>query len=191
MSHYLGFWTFDYLSHKIQKLNSLQGRERLILLVNRNLACTGSEFQAQAENLLFYDRKIPHLEIIKILRRYEGQQQAEEIERLKGMEISFESGAGVIELQELAREYGVGLEALREVIKGRKDLGYALLGDQLVSRQVLEAVREELVGVKRHAEALEVFQRYGIRASGQALALLGYKVRWSGLDLEGAEILKI
>ncbi|NPV63625.1 MAG: DUF790 family protein [Methanotrichaceae archaeon] len=186
----VGFWTPEYLKHKIQKLNSLQGTERLILLVNRSLACTGSEFQAQAENLLFYDRKIPHLEIIKILRRYEGQQQAEEIERLKGMKISFENGAGVIELEELAREYGVGLEALREVIKGRKDFGYALLGDQLVSRQVLEAVREELVGVKRHAEALEIFRRYGVSASSQALALLGYKVRWSGLDPESAEIFR-
>jgi hypothetical protein len=90
-----------------------------------HLACTGSEFQA--ENLLFYDRKIPYLEIIKILRRYEGQQQAEEIERLKGVEISFESGAGVVELEELARNYGVGLEALKEVIKGRKDFSYAML----------------------------------------------------------------
>jgi hypothetical protein len=66
------------------------------------------------------------------------------------LEISFGSGAGVIELEELAGEYGVGLEALREVIKERNDFGYALLGDQLVSRQVLEVVREELMGVMRH-----------------------------------------
>jgi hypothetical protein len=39
----VGFWTPEYLKYKIQKLNSLQGRERLILLVNRSLACTGSE----------------------------------------------------------------------------------------------------------------------------------------------------
>jgi hypothetical protein len=90
----------------------------------------------------------------------------------------------------MALEYGVGLEALRGVIKGRKDFGYALLGDQLISRRVLEAVREELEGVKRHAEALEIFRRYGISASSQALCLLGYKVRWIGLDLEGAEIFK-
>ncbi len=62
----IGFWTPEYLKHKIQKLNDLQEKESMILLVNRNLACTGSEFQA--ENLLFYDKKIPHLDIIKILR---------------------------------------------------------------------------------------------------------------------------
>jgi hypothetical protein len=37
----------------------------------------GSEFQA--DNLLLYRRKIPHLEITKILRRYEEKQHAEEI----------------------------------------------------------------------------------------------------------------
>jgi predicted nuclease of restriction endonuclease-like RecB superfamily len=51
----IGFWTPEYLKHKIQKLNQLQEKESMILLVNRNLACTGSEFQA--ENLLFYDKK--------------------------------------------------------------------------------------------------------------------------------------
>jgi predicted nuclease of restriction endonuclease-like RecB superfamily len=59
----------EYLKHKIQKLNLSQEKESMILLVNRNLACTGSEFQAS--NLLFYYKKIPHLEIIKILRLYE------------------------------------------------------------------------------------------------------------------------
>ena len=94
----IGFWTPEYLKHKIQKLNDLQERESMILLVDRNLACTGSEFLA--DNLLFYDKKIPHLEIIKILRRYEEKQQVEEITKLHGMEISFggEAEASVISL---------------------------------------------------------------------------------------------
>ena len=109
----IGFWTPEYLKHKIQKLNQLQEKESMILLVNRNLACTGSEFQA--DNLLFYDKKIPHLEIIKILRRYEEKQQAEKITKLKGMEISFGSDVSVINLDEVAQRYGVSLEAIRKV----------------------------------------------------------------------------
>lgn len=184
----VGFWTPEYLKHKIQKLNQLEEKKSLILLVNRNLACTGSEFQA--ENLLFYDRKIPHLEIIKILRRYEERQQAEAITKLRGIEISFGNDARVINLDEIARRYGVGLEALREVIKGQNKPGYSLLGDQLVSNQVLNAIQAELKGVKKHDEALKVFERYGIRAHSQVLAFLGYKVKWSGLDPENAEIFK-
>ena len=184
----VGFWTPEYLKHKIQKLNQLQEKESMILLVNRNLACTGSEFQA--ENLLFYDRKIPHLEIIKILRRYEEKQQAKEIAKLRGIEISFGSDASVISLDEIAKRYGVGLEAIREVIKGQNKPGYSLLGDQLVSNQILDTIQAELKGVKKHDEALKIFERYGIRAHSQALAFLGFKVKWSGLDPENTEIFK-
>jgi predicted nuclease of restriction endonuclease-like RecB superfamily len=184
----IGFWTPEYLKHKIQKLNDLQEKESMILLVNRNLACTGSEFQA--DNLLFYDKKIPHLEIIKILRRYEEKQQAEEIAKLEGMEISF-GDVSVIHLDEIARRHGVSIEALKEVIKGRKDPDYSLLGDQLVSNQVLETIQGELIGMKRHNDALKIFERYGIKAHSQAISMLGYRVKWSGLDPENAGILKI
>jgi predicted nuclease of restriction endonuclease-like RecB superfamily len=185
----IGFWTPEYLRHKIQKLNLLREKESMILLVNRNLACTGSEFQA--ENLLFYDRKIPHLEIIKILRGYEEKQQAEEMARLKGMEISFGGDAEVIDLDEVAGRYGVGIEALKETIKGQNKPGFLLLGDQLISQHVLEEIQGELEGVKKHDEALKIFERYGIKAYSQALAMLGYKVKWSGLDPENAEIMKV
>ena len=184
----IGFWTPEYLKHKIQKLNDLQEKESMILLVNRNLACTGSEFQA--DNLLFYDRKIPHLEIIKILRRYEEKQQAEEIAKLKNMEISF-GDVSVIHLDEVAKRYGVSIEALKEMIKDRKNPGYSLLGDQLVSKQVLETIQGELIGVTKHSDALKIFKGYGIKAHSQALSLLGYRVKWSGLDPEDAEVIKI
>jgi predicted nuclease of restriction endonuclease-like RecB superfamily len=185
----IGFWTPEYLKHKIQKLNDLQEKESMILLVNRNLACTGSEFQA--DNLLFYDRKIPHLEIIKILRRYEEKQQVEEIAKLKGMEISFGSDGSVISLGDVAKRYSVSIEALKEVMKGQKNPDYSLLGDQLVSNQVLETIQGELIGVTKHSDAINIFGKYGIRAHSQALTMLGYKVKWSGLDPDNAEIQKM
>jgi len=184
----IGFWTPEYLKHKIQKLNDLQEKESMILLVNRNLACTGSEFQA--DNLLFYDRKIPHLEIIKILRRYEEKQQAEEIAKLDGMEISF-GDESVIHLDDVAKRYGVSIEALKDMIKSRKDHDYSLLGDQLVGNQVLDSIQGELIGVTKHNDALKIFEKYGIKAYSQALSMLGYKVKWSGLDPENAEIIKM
>ena len=185
----IGFWTPEYLKNKIQKLNQLEQKEGMILLVNRNLACMGSEFQA--DNLIFYDRKIPHLEIIKILRRYEEKQQAEEIAKLKGIKISFGSDMTVISLDEVAKRYGVSLEAIKEVLKGQNEPGYSILGDQLVSSQVLDDIRGELNEVKRHDDALKIFMRYGIKSHGQTLSLLGYKVKWSGLNPEDAEILKM
>jgi len=60
----------------------------------------------------------------------------------------------------------------------------------LVSSQTLEAVGRELEGVKKHSEALDIFGKYGIK-SQQVLDVLGYKVKWNGLDSENAEIVKI
>ncbi len=136
-------------------------------------------------------KKIPHLKIIKILKRYEEKQHAEEITKLTGMEISFGSEVSIIHLDEIAKRYGVSVAALKEVIKGQKNPDYSLLGDQLVSNQVLETIQGELMGVKRHVDALKLFERYGIKAYSQALSMLGYKVKWSGLDPENAEIVKI
>jgi hypothetical protein len=60
---------------------------------------------------------------------------------------------------------------------------------QLISRLTLEAVGRELEGVKMHSEALEIFRKYGIK-SQQVLDILGYRVKWKGLDSENAEIVK-
>jgi uncharacterized protein len=65
------------------------------------------------------------------------------------------------------------------------------MGDQLVSNQVLDRIRGELTGVKKHDEAVKIFESYGIRAHSQAISYLGYKVKWSGLDPEEAEIIKM
>ena len=65
------------------------------------------------------------------------------------------------------------------------------MGDQIVSIQAFETIRGELMGVTKHGDALKIFEKYRIKACSQALSLLGYKVKWSGLDPENAEILKI
>jgi hypothetical protein len=173
----ISFWTPEYLKKKIQKINQVKEKESMILLVDRNLACSGSEFRT--DNLIFYDRKIPYLEILKILRKYEERHVTEDVERLKNIEIAL--GGSVINLGEIARKYSVSLDALKTVIKQNNKNGYLLLGDQLIDNQTLEAVQGELNGVKKHSEALIIFGRYGIK-SQQVLGILGYRVKWNGLD---------
>ncbi len=179
----MGFWTPEYLKNKIQKVNLLNEKENLILLVDKNLACSGSDFRI--DNLIFYDGKIPYLEILKILRKYEEKQLTEEVERLRYTEIVLEGG--VVNLRETAEKYSVSTDAMKAVVKQNNKDGYLLIGDQLVSSQTLEAVGRELDGVKKHSEALSIFGKYGIK-SQQVLDVLGYKVKWNGLDSENAEI---
>ena len=77
------------------------------------------------------------------------------------------------------------------MIKGQNKPGYSLLGDQLVNSEVLETIQGELIDVTKHSDALKIFEKYGIKANSQALDMLGYKVKWSVLDPENAEIAKI
>lgn len=182
----IGFWTPEYLKNKIQKINQLKEKENMILLVDKNLACSGSDFKT--DNLIFYDVKIPYLEIIKILRKYEEKQLTEEVERLKYTEIVLDGS--VINLRETAEKYSVNIDSMKAVLKQNNKDGYLLIGDQLVSSQTLETVGRELDGVKKHCDALDIFGKYGIK-SQQILDVLGYKVKWNGLDPENAEIMKI
>lgn len=182
----VGFWTPEYLKNKIQKINQLKEKDSIILLIDRKLGCSGSEFKT--DNIIFYDRKVPQLEIIKVLRKYEEKQLVDEVTKLKNIEISLDDASSVISIDEVARRYGVGTEAIKEVTKSQSKADYLLLGDQLVSSQILEAIQGELKGIKKHDEALEILKRHGIKAHGQALAFLGYKVKWIGLNPENAEI---
>lgn len=182
----IGFWTPEYLKNKIQKINLLKEKEDMILLVDKNLACSGSEFKT--DNLIFYDGKIPYLEILKILRKYEERQVTEDVERLKNIEITLEGS--VINLGEIARKYDVSIDAIKTDIKQNNKNGYLLIGNQLIDNQTLKAVQGELNGVKKHSEALTIFGNYGIK-SQEVLDNLGFKVKWNGLDSENAEIVKI
>jgi len=58
-----------------------------------------------------------------------------------------------------------------------------------VENQTLKAVQGELNGVKKHSEALIIFENYGIKS--QQIFDLGYRVKWNGLDPENADIVKI
>lgn len=181
----IGFWTPEYLQNKIQKINLLKQKEDMILLVNKKLACSGSEFNT--DNLIFYDKKVPYLEVLKILRKYEEKQVSEDTEKLKHTEITLEGS--VIDLDEIARIHNVSLDALRTVIK-QNNKDYLLIGKQLVDNQTLKVIQRELDGVEKYSEALTIIKNYGIK-SQQIFDLLGYKVKWKGLDLESAEIMKL
>jgi predicted nuclease of restriction endonuclease-like RecB superfamily len=154
--------------------------------VDKNLACSGAEFKT--DNLIFYDGKIPYLEILKILRKYEERVVTEDVERLKNIKIALDGS--VINLGDIARKYDVSLDAIKTDIKQNNRNGYLLIGDQLIDNQTLKAVQRELNEVKKHNEALIIFGNYGIK-SQQIFDILGYKVKWNGLDPENAEIVKI
>ena len=109
----VGFWTPEYLAKKIKKLKEV--KEPVILLINRRLKCSVKDFPAQ--EVIFFDRKIPINEVMQILKKYEKKKFAEDYSILQKMEIPLSEE--LVNLEEIAVEKKVLLEALKEVIADR------------------------------------------------------------------------
>ena len=187
----VGFWTPEYLKKKIDKLKEV--KEPVILLINRKLKCSEKDFPAQ--EVIFFDRKIPANEVMQVLRKYEEQKLSEDLSITQEMEIPL-SGE-LINLEQIAAEKGIMLGALKEVIMGRlakseKNGDYLLLENYMVHRQLLEKIGLELEksAIETYADAVKVFESFKLDRSlyYPALEQLGYKVVWAGLSEEGARI---
>lgn len=185
----VGFWTPEYLKKKIAKINSLN--VRLILLVDKSLACSGKDFRAG--DVIFYDKEIPVPAIRRILEKYEEKEMAGDVARLKGASIPL--GGDVIDLAGVAREYKTGVDAVREVVRENAEAygDYRLLGDQLVSRKTMNVIDAEIsaAGTKKYADAVKILEIHGVKNPAQVLDALGYRIAWKGLDPANAEIVKI
>ena len=104
----VGFWTPEYLEKKVEKLKEV--KEPLILLIDRKLKCSEKDFPAQ--EVIFFDKKIPANEVMKILRKYEEKRLTEDRSRLQEME--FPLSGELISLEKIAAEKGVLLDALKK-----------------------------------------------------------------------------
>jgi predicted nuclease of restriction endonuclease-like RecB superfamily len=109
----VGFWTPEYLKKKVEKLKEV--REPVFLLINRKLRCSEKDFPAQ--DVIFFDRKIPANEVTQVLRKYEEKRLAEDRSRLH--EIDIPLSGEMINLEEIAAEKGVMAGALKKVLADR------------------------------------------------------------------------
>ncbi|MEM1797897.1 MAG: DUF790 family protein [Candidatus Jordarchaeales archaeon] len=60
----VGFWTENYVKRKLEKLKEL--KEKIILLVNEELACSSFE---KHPNVIYYRKKVPLKELLKVLEK--------------------------------------------------------------------------------------------------------------------------
>jgi predicted nuclease of restriction endonuclease-like RecB superfamily len=146
----IGFWTPEYLEKKIEKLK--QVKESVILLIDRKLKCSEKDFPSQ--EVIFFDKKIPANEVMKILRRYEQKKISEDRSKLE--EMDFPILGELVSLEKIAAEIGVLPDALKEVVADRlsKARGLEQAGE-LEETEKLEET-EEL----QKAEELQKYQDY-------------------------------
>ncbi|MBS7288739.1 MAG: DUF790 family protein [Candidatus Freyarchaeota archaeon] len=178
----VGFWTENYVKRKLEKLGKL--KERVILLVNEELAC--SSFQKYPD-VIYYKRRIPLKSLLEMLGRREAEAsgRALRVLELKG----YKPKGDVVYLNEVAAEYGLSVDAVKENLKVE---GYRLLGDVLVSDALLREIEAELERVEggTRSEAEEVLRRHGVKDFDPVLEFLGFKTVWRGVDPRKARIVR-
>jgi len=185
-----GFWTPEYLRHKLGQLRGVEGVE-MIVAADRALACQQLDSLGGKLDIVYYKGKVPLQPILRLLRAREAVLKVGQLERLKGMELEIEGA--VVSTAELAQLLGVLEDAMVEDLRRREVPGYLLLGDTLVSDSTLEEIGQHLdermgVGVLTLAEATVLVEGMGGARPSRIIEHLGYTIEWRGINPEMAEV---
>jgi len=178
-----GFWTAEYLKRKASKLRELKG-VNLLVLASTKMSCDA--FKGIAGDAILFDRKVPLKEVLDRLKAWDEKKIAGDVDRLKERGLTLEGD--VIRVEDIAAASGVPADAVRRYLEENGAEGYALMGDELVSAEVLADIERSLPRTMPYAEASALIRSKGVGAVDPALKLLGYTVKWSGLDPESAVI---
>jgi len=190
----VGFWTEEYLLRKIEKLKQVE--VKMLLLVNEVLACEklSALIKRPQLDLIYYRDKISLAPILRYLETQFEQVKSKEIKVLEGLPIRFTEP--VVGFGEFAARIGVSTEAARAFIVVHPPSGYVVLADTLVSNKKLVQIGDRIrVAINQSGklalkEAARIIQEEGVDDSANVLAMLGYKIRWRGIDSEQAEVFK-
>ncbi|MEA3457589.1 MAG: DUF790 family protein [Candidatus Thermoplasmatota archaeon] len=170
LKHYLeivGFWTPEYLKKKISKLKNAEAT--ITVAVNENLNCKKQDFLGDA---IFYNNKIPMMDIIRILRDMEEKQIDKELNTLGEINISQD----IVSIQDLAKELHVSPKTLTKI----EIPDYYVIGERIVSKIFLEKIKEEIRPHQDYQKVGEILQNHNLTTL--ALDYMGYKVIWEGLN---------
>lgn len=179
----MGFWTPEYVKRKVEKLKKVRG-VKLIVAIQEDLAC--SETKGLRHEVIYFRRKVPVVEVLRVLKKVEAESVSKQVEELMRRGIKVEGD--VVELKELAKGYSV--EAIGRFIEEVGVKGYIALGEQLVSEGKLREIEGKLSKVDSLYDAIELIKEEGIKDYSSVLRALGYEIIWRGLDGSSAMIKK-
>ncbi|HTY89662.1 MAG TPA: DUF790 family protein [Methanocella sp.] len=176
-----GFWTAEYLKRKVAKLRELKDIN-LIVLASTRQSCDA--FKSVTENVILFDRKIPLKEVLDRLKAWDEEKVADGVTRLKKSGITIDGD--VAHLEDIALNLGTSIDVVRRYVEENVVPGYTLAGDELLSDGMLDALRKVLPAKMPYTEASATIRSKGVAAADPVLKLLGYTVKWSGLNPEDA-----
>jgi predicted nuclease of restriction endonuclease-like RecB superfamily len=190
----VGFWTEEYLLRKIEKLKQVE--VKMLLLVNEALACEKLSALEKRPllDLIYYRDKISMAPILRYLQTKFDGVKSKEIKLLEGLSIRFTEP--VVAFSEFAGRIGVSAEAARAFLVVSLPSGYVVLADFLVSNEKLLQIGDRIrVGISQSGnlplkEAARIIEEEGVDDSANVLTMLGYRIRWRGINSEQAEVYK-
>ncbi|MEM3602246.1 MAG: DUF790 family protein [Candidatus Bathyarchaeia archaeon] len=187
----VGFWTEDYLNRKVEKLKLVD--VNMILLVDENLSCgkLSSLEKLPKLHFIYYSGEIPMSQVLRHLSKTFEDWKSKEVYFLKTLPIKFTEEA--VKYVELAERFGVSPEAVKAVFASSPPAGYVALTNGLVSLEKLEKLQNKIeerlkMGKLSLNEAAKIIEDEGVSDASNVLNRLGYKVRWSGINIEKAEV---
>jgi len=183
----VGFWTSNYLSKKLEKISQVE--ERLVLVVDRNLAC--SSFERLPHPVFYYEGKIDFGSFARFLSELERDSRRvvdkEIMERLVKVELE-----DCVDIGKLSRRIGVTRDQLMNLLRQGILQGYVISGDVMIKNELLDKVREivESSDTKSFPEISRKMSEAGFKEEFHIplIQAAGYKVVWRSLDPNDAII---
>lgn len=181
----VGFWTPEYLSSKLKKLEEID--REMLLLINRNLKCSKADFKQKQENIIFYDRKIPTRELLLKLRNLEEESTKKEAKRIRQSEIELRDGKMI---EKIATQRHCQPSTAKTIIKEEvnEHEGWYLLDGRITHEKTLKELQRRIskLSTKNYEHARKILKEFNLGM--EALGKIGYRVKWDGLDPEKATL---
>jgi predicted nuclease of restriction endonuclease-like RecB superfamily len=179
----VGFWTPDYITKKINKLQMIRDVDMLIA-VDESLGIS----KKIPGNVITFEKEVPLKPILDKLEIVEKNHLEVEMEQAAQLQIRIEGEC--VELDELAASSGVSKEALRKTLVERPVDSFVLIGDYLISREKLGALEKLIAGERLLSTLTPKLEAEGLKDPYPLLNYFGYQVKWHGLNWDSAEIVK-
>jgi predicted nuclease of restriction endonuclease-like RecB superfamily len=187
----VGFWTTQYLEKKIEKLRQLS-IPNMIIAVDKKLGAS-RRLSGLPADVIFFEKSVSLKPILDRLKKVEVDAFSKQLSKASQIQLKLEGD--LVELKDISRQTDVPVEALKKHFEERPQSGYVGVGDQLISERLLKEIDAKLESLRTNkimtlSEASNLIEGAGIKSPQTLLNLLGYGVRWHGIEPSKAEISK-
>lgn len=178
-----GFWTAEYLKKKISKLSEVKDRNIIVLASSRS-SCDA--FKGITGNVILFDKKVPLKDVLDHLKVFEEQKVLDGLSRLKASAPGI--NGDVVAISGIAQAEGVPEESVRQYAGQYGIPGYVLAGEEMVKESIIKELEAAMPETMAYSRASAMIRSKGINSVDTVVRMLGYSVKWNGLDPDGAVI---